>query len=215
MTQFILDAEPPPAIRRILAASTIEGHSADAWLADDGIALVRKACLLNILAALCATPSPTSPLSDAVDSVFAGEAERIYVTMRSTVRHTLDALVAEPSFPFYLDLGQPLPMHRAILSSAAAHGLQDATLRSYRAEGSPSLQIVLADSPFEHTVADIDLDLYCPDQDVVSLISHTIEEVLPGEIHSEVTDHLAMRAILAKGPAAPFLCYTLEGESRD
>lgn len=206
---FSLDRILPPAIDRVLAASVLDGQSADAWLHDPSVAPVRKACLLNILAVLRVTPDEHTPLLVYVDRVFEVKADRIYVTVLTNVLHRLAGLVTDPHLPVYQDQGQPLPIHRLILASPTAAGLSDARLLSFRAEGAPSLQLVVAETAAPYTVADLDLDEHNPLQDVVGFIGH-MGELLKGDRTGALTDHLALRAVLARGPAAPFLGYTLD-----
>lgn len=204
MRTFTLAPTLTMPIRRVLDASTIDREDAIAWLTSANVDTVRKACLLNILAVLSVTPA-TAPLIAEVRSVFSVKVDRIYATMETSVRDTLFALVADPRMPFYHD-ARPVAIHRALLSAA---GLPpDTPLNSFRAEGAPSLQIVIADSPFADTVADIDLDAHNPLQDVVGFAGHIVE-LLEEQRTGRPTDHLAMRVTLGKGPARDCLCYTL------
>lgn len=204
MRTFTLAPTLTLPMHRVLDASTIDRQDAIAWITSANVDTVRKACLLNILAVLSVTPQ-SAPLIAEVRAVFAVKVDRIYATMETSVRDTLFALVADPRMPFYHD-ARPVAIHRALLSAA---GLPpDTPLDSFRAEGAPSLQIVVADSPFADTVADIDLDAHNPLQDVVGFAGHMVE-LLEGQRTGRPTDHLAMRATLGNGPARDCLCYTL------
>lgn len=218
----------PNAITRVLQRSLIDGIPAGVWLNDSSVDPVRKACLLNILAMLAVTPSTTlgPSLLLQVYSVFSVKTDRIAVICTTATRRHLDDMVAHPDLPVYADYAPPVAVHRemvAALTADAPCGLgacreafARATLRSYRCEGSPSLQVVIADSPHDYTIADVDLDLFPAKQDVVSILGHQVIELLPNLWRrlrgkpTRVTDHLALRARLAKGPAAPYLGYTLD-----
>lgn len=213
MTQPIV-----PAIRRVLDASVLDGRPAVTWLLDPKTDTVRKACLLNILAVLCVTPTKETPLIADVLQVFTVKADRIYVTMDTDVRQDLEDYVADVRMPFYHDPCAPEAIHALVLANLpediAADGLRTdgpygaTPLDSYRAEGAPSLQIVIADSPYDYTVADIDLDAHNPLQDVVGFIGH-MSELITGHHAGRPTDSLDMRDRLSHGPAASSLCYTL------
>ena len=79
-----------------------------------------------------------------------------------------------------------------------------AGLFSFRVEGSPSLQMVIAtpSSPFNACFVDLDLDLGNPLQDVAGLVVH-IGELLSGK----PTNHLDLQKKLSNGKAAPYLYY--------
>ncbi len=192
-----------PQILRILAISVLDGQQARHWLHDPRVDTVRKACLLNILAALCVTP----PLIAQVVYVFTVRTDRIHALCHADIRQTLGVLSADPRLPFYHDRREPSRIHREVLDNFPE--LADSDLTSYRGEGNPSLQLVVANSYLDRTVADIDLDLYNPIQDVVGFVGH-MKEVVHNRRRKTVTNHLAIYRSLSNGPAAPFLCYTLE-----
>lgn len=215
---FALTMPLPPAIRRVLDASDLDGRDAVAWLLDPTVDTVRKACLLNLLAVLSVTPTPEAPLLADVRAVFAVKLERIYVVFRTIVRDQLEDYVTDSRMPFYKDGGPVLAIHHELLadlppSIAApafrATGREQTPLASFRAEGSPSLQIVIADSPYPYTVADVDLDAHNPLQDVVGFFGH-MWELIGGQRSGAPTDQIAMRGRLCQGPAAGALCYTLD-----
>lgn len=207
---FTLLKELPEPIGRVLDESVIEGLSGRSFLANKSVTDVRKACLLNILAVCCVTPAQGEPLIDKIDEVFAVKDERIYVTVDSTLKPVLDTLVAGERMAFYED-AQIAAIHRTLLTSVPRWlnplDFANATLNSYRSEGHPSLQVVLADSHLNYSIADIDLDLANPLQDVVGFFGHLWE--LWADRGGGVTDSLKLRATLASGTAAPFLGYTL------
>ena len=78
-------------------------------------------------------------------------------------------------------------------------------LLSFRVEGGPSLQMVIAttDKTYESRYVDLDLDLGNPLQDVAGLVIH-MGELLNGK----PTNHLDLRK-LAHGKANQYLCYTV------
>jgi hypothetical protein len=80
------------------------------------------------------------------------------------------------------------------------------TLSSFRGEGRPSMQAVVAIPPADlpHTYAEFDLDLGNPLQDVLGFFVH-MGELLDGK----PTNHLDMRKVLAKAKASDFLYYTV------
>lgn len=186
-------------MHRVLDNSVIEGVSAITWLMDDRVKPVRKACLLNILAMLCVTPAE-EPLIGSVISVFNVHVDSIYVRMFPDTQDILEDLVTEPTLPFYRDATPPLAVHRALLEHLPE--FDEAVLHSYRAEGHPSMQIVIAETSLGYTVADIDLDLFNPLQDVAGFFGHMYELLT-----REPTNHLTLR--LDKR-SDPFRCYTLD-----
>lgn len=193
----------PARIDRVLAVSVIDKQIGTKWVSDESIEPARKAALLNILAVLCVTPSQTAPLILDVLEVFAVMAERIYVGAESRMESTLESLTQDPRQPFYEDPARPLAIHRTIMQSHQAAGFETAGQRSYRGEGAPSLQIVIAESPYLQTVADIDLDEHNPDQDVAGFVKHLVE------LKKGITDQFGIRKTLSRGPAAPYLAYTV------
>lgn len=208
--QFI----PPtdPEIQRVLAASMIEDQPALEWLADPAPTAARKACLLNILAVLRVTPTPADPLITLVLDVYTVKVDRVYLAIESRVWRRLGYLVADPALPFYQDPLPPLAIHQELLQSLPmgiplwVNPATSSALTSFRSEtvhGQPSLQMVLAQSPYSYTIADVDLDLENL-QDVVSAVGH-LKEVLHGKHTGLPTDHLALRAVLATGPAGAYL----------
>lgn len=215
--RFVLSAPLPPPICDVLTRSTLDGQSARFWLKDLSVATVRKACLLNILAALCVHPAKGDPLIGLVGEVFAVKDERLYAAVDPVIGPRLETLVADPRQPFYADPSAPLPIHYDMLQSVPErlHPAQVTTLKSYRSEGRPSLQLVIAATQGE-TLADIDLDLFPATQDVVGFLGHEFGEILPDVWRGwhgrppVPTDHLALRAKLAHGPAGAYLGYTLD-----
>jgi hypothetical protein len=162
------------------------------------------------MAALRTTPSAADPLISSVQSVFIGAPDRIYARVDSSMYTRLEAYSADANQDFYAEGPPKSPVHRRLLEQAEAHGIgtaSDYSLWSFRAEGPPSLQVVVGapskgGSPF---CADIDIDLGNPLQDLEGFAIH-MGELLGGDI----TDHFAVWGKLKKRPARNFLYYTVE-----
>lgn len=194
-------------IRRVLDASTIDGFTGEEWLTTPDWRATRKACLLNLLATLRVTPTKSDNLLARVQEIIGVMNDRIYVKADSTLKTCLEALVADPNRPFYAEGPPTAPIHQRLLDAIPAADMAGfGPLLSYRAEGTPSMQIVIAVPPVgsPHTYADIDLDLGNPLQDALGVIVHA-GELLDGK----ETNHLDLRKALAKGKTADFLYYTI------
>jgi len=195
----------------LLAASTIDGQSADEWVADDNVRPTKRACVLNLVANLRVFPKLSDPLLTETTCLFKALDERTYAEV-STAFYDKVSELSEGHDLVYPE-GQPhAPIHARLIAAigqfdASADGLfvEDGLL-SFRAEGSPSLQMVIATpkppAMFGSRFADLDLDLGNPLQDVAGLVVH-IGELLSGQ----PTNHLDLRKKLSKGKAAPFLYY--------
>lgn len=201
-----------PHIRRILGASTIQGQPGPLWLLNPAVDTVRKACLLNILAVCCVRPSSETPIIAFIDAVFAVRSERIYVLLAGTTVNFLEVACLNYRQPFYEDPESPLPVHWEMLEAVPETFVGDFThvpLRSFRAEGAPSLQVVIADRQSNNqTIADLDLDAHNPIEDVVGFFGH-MWELWTGRKVGGVTDHLVMWKTLQHTIAAPYVGYTL------
>jgi len=194
-------------IKRVLDASTIDGFPGEQWLTAPDCRPTRKACALNLLATLRVTPTKSGNLLTRVQEIVSVMNDRIYVKADSTLKTRLDALVADPNRPFYAEGPPTAPIHQRLLDAIpAAEKPGFGPLLSYRAEGTPSMQIVVAVPPVgsPHTYADIDLDLGNPLQDALGVIVHA-GELLDGK----ETNHLDLRKTLAKGKTGDFLYYTI------
>jgi hypothetical protein len=198
-----------PDILKVLQSegSLLDGVPILDWLQAPSPSPSRKACLLNVLAKLRDAPAAKEPLLAEVQRIFFVGADRIYAVVSPRLLHRLQELATDWKRPFYYE-GPPVShTHRRLLDVLRAAGLEAKTtaysLHSYRQEGGPCLQIVVAAPAAEgRYYADIDIDLANPLQDLVGLIVHF------GEVASGVTtDHLALREKLAKGPEARYLCY--------
>jgi hypothetical protein len=198
-----------PEILAVLQASgsVIDGVPIDRWLASTDPRANRKACLLNLMAKLRTAPTPKAPLISYVIRVFFVGTERVYGEVRSELFPQLQALAADPEKPFYYEGRPTSPMHLKLLERIEAQGWGQASnyqLHSFRQEGKPSMQAVVAvpDGGSGSYFADFDIDLGNPLQDADGFIIHM------GELASGApTDHLGLRAKLAKGSLKEFLYY--------
>jgi hypothetical protein len=196
-----------PEIERVLDDSTIDGFPASTWLDSPDWRPTRKACLLNLLAALRVSPSKSDHLIDDVHHVFKVLNDRAYMKVDSALKRRVENLVKDPNKPFYAEGPPTAPIHRLLLDEIPAEektGFQE--LLSFRGEGRPSLQMVIAVPPvaLPHTYAEFDLDLANPLQDVLGFVVH-VGELLDGR----PTNHLDLRKTLAKGKATDFLYYSV------
>ena len=121
----------------------------------------------------------------------------------------LRALAEHPTKPFFAEGRPHAAIHGRLLDAipeAPDVKARFKDLTSFRAEGKPSMQVVVAVPPSDlaHTYAELDLDLGNPLQDLVGFFVH-IGELLDGK----PTNHLDLRKPLAKSSARQFLCYTI------
>ena len=200
------------SILRVLENSMLDGQPGPVWIADDDIRPTRRACVLNLLASLRVTPLASSPLIDSVTSLFRAREERAYAKVATSFFSTVSQLADRDDKPFYREGHPTAKIHEELISSVwddepgtnpyfSADGLL-----SFRAEGRPSLQLVISTPQvnFDHTFVDVDLDLGNPLQDLAGLFVH-VGELLDGK----PTNHLDLLKKLAKGKAKPYLYYTL------
>jgi hypothetical protein len=198
-------------IRRVLdVPGSIDGGSLGTWL-DSSARAMRKACALNLLAVLRSFPTPADPFIDLVIDVFQVWPDRIYASVQTPLSDRLERLCAGDD-PIVEREGTPLDdIHRRLLddlprpADRAAAG--DYTLVSYRADGQPSLQTVIATPPAGSGLgcyADFDLDLGDALEDVRGFAIHM------GELAGmRETDHLDLRRELEGTGAKPYLYYTV------
>jgi hypothetical protein len=193
-------------IARVLDASSVDGEVAVAWLDGDSRP-ARKACLLNLLASLRVRPTVSDPLIAHVQGFYQVGTERGCAKVDREFLPRLEALAIDPKKPFYRE-GRPVDaMHKQLIESIPkdTRPLFSADrLLSFRGEGSPSLQAVIAEPPAgtDFAFADIDLDLGNALQDCAGFVVH-MGELLSGD----PTNHLDLRKTLAKTRAADFLYY--------
>ena len=194
-------------VRQVLEASTIDGLGGRAWLAD-AVSPTKKACLLNILASLRARPSTNEPLVRHVRHVFWVSNDRIYAKVQRQLLDELEALVLNPQRPFYREGRPRAAVHLQLLAALAepADRFPPSCLISFRGEGKPSLQTVIAEPPagLDYTYAEFDLDLGNALQDLAGFVVH-MGELLDGK----PTNHLDLRRDLTKTRAGAFLSYDI------
>lgn len=192
--------------RLLDAASPLDGGSLKAWL-ESPHDPKRKACALNLLAALRVRPTTTTPFIDRVQDVFQVQPDRIYATVQPGLHDWLETLANDPSLKVYAEGPPTADIHKHLLADlpVVADRAAGYRLLSYRAEGRPSLQAVVAIPPVGYAqrfYADFDLDLGNPLQDVVGFAIHM------GELASATqTDHLTLWKDLKKTPAGDYLFY--------
>jgi hypothetical protein len=207
-----IDVDLTDADQRIVAVlerSRIDGVAALDWVTDDNRRSTRRACLLNLVACLRTRPAPGEPLLDLLHHVFVVANDRIYAKVDRKLLTTLQRLADDPDRPFFAEGKPHAAIHGRLLTEMpepAEIKSRFTALTSFRAEGKPSMQAVVAVPPpdLPHTYAEFDLDLGNPLQDVVGFFVH-VGELLDGK----PTNHLDMRAPLAKGKTADFLHYTV------
>jgi hypothetical protein len=184
--------------------SIIDEQPALNWLATSGARIQRKACLLNILAALRCTPSVGDPLCASVQSFFFADVDRVYAALNGDFRARL---LATPNV--YREGTPGAAIHRRLLNRIPSRSASDFTLESFRVGEFNSLQFCLAlpqnpsDDPTIY--ADIDIDLGNPLASIGGFIVHLGELLDPGQ-----TDHLALYSKLCTRPGfSDFLFYRL------
>lgn len=199
-----------PQVKRVVqdSQSLLDGQTVPDWLNNADARPRRKACLLNLLAKLraAAGPKPNSQLIEGVQSLFFGDVDRVYARVSSGFLANLQTLSADPSKPFH-DEGTPsAAIHQQLLNHVPEQDRHQYRLLSFRQEGNPSMQAVVARPPVggagRNYYADLDIDLGNALQDVQGFVIHMGELLTPGK-----TDHLALATKLAQGPTAQFLYY--------
>ncbi|MDP2321080.1 MAG: hypothetical protein Q8O42_17280 [Acidobacteriota bacterium] len=192
---------------RDLVADVIRRRPARQWLEATDPRAARKACLLNLLATLRVLPSKTSALITDVESVFHARNDRIYMKVKAGLHKRVQALVKDPKKRFYAEGKPTAPIHLELLGEIPVNERSlFENLLSFRGEGRPSMQIVIAEpvAGLPHTYAEFDLDLANPLQDLVGFVFHAIEVGAGKE-----TNHLDLRTALAKEKAGEFLYYNV------
>jgi hypothetical protein len=201
--------ECDPKIRNVVDRSTVDGLGAGDWLEDSNRRPTRQACLLNLLASLRIRPSPGAPLIEFVHHVFFVGSDRVYAKVDRALVDKLQALALDARKPFFAEGRPHAPVHGRLLGALPEPPEVKATFRdllSFRGEGKPSMQAVIAVPPSDlpHTYAEFDLDIGNPLQDVLGFFVH-VGELLDGKS----TNHLDVRKVLAKTTASEFLYYTI------
>jgi hypothetical protein len=196
-------------IQQVLDRSVIDAVSGVDWLEDTGRRPTRQACLLNLLASLRSRPTARAPLVELVHDIYYVGNDRLYAKVDRALVDTLQTLSNDPTKPFYAEGSPKATVHGRLLSSIPEQvdiKTQFKELLSFRGEGRPSMQAVVAVPPtgLPHTYAEFDIDLGNPLQDVLGFFVH-MGELLDGK----PTNHLDMRKVLAKSRASDFLYYTV------
>lgn len=199
------------SIEAVLDRSEVDGRAALEWLGDTDRRPTRQACLLNLLASLRTRPTAavSSSLLMLVHDIFYVANDRIYAKVDRRMLPVLESLVADPDRPFFAEGKPHAAIHGRLLTEIPEPPEIKARftdLTSFRSEGKPSMQVVVAVPPADlpHTYAEFDLDLANPLQDVVGIFIH-LGELLDGK----PTNHLDLRKPLAKTRAGKFLYYTV------
>ena len=190
-------------IQRVLDASRVDGRSGADWVKDRDRRPTRRACLLNLLASLRVRPTARDRLIDQVKDVFMVFNDRAYMRVDRAMLQRVEDLARDPKTPFFREGKPAAKIHGRLLDSIQEkQGFSE--LLSFRGEGAPSLQMVIAVPPVDspHTYAEFDLDLGNPLQDVLGFVVH-MGELLDGK----PTNHLELRKALAKSKAGSFLYY--------
>jgi len=196
-------------ITTVLERSSVNGLAAVDWLEDPTRRPTRQACLLNLMASLRTRPTKGAPLIGLIQDVFMVANDRLYAKVDRKLLDTLQTLADDPKRPFYAEGTPHASIHGRLLTEMPEPPEIKSSFKnllSFRAEGAPSMQVVIAVPPADspHTYADFDLDLGNPLQDVAGFFVH-MGELLDGK----PTNHLDLRKRLAKTAAAEFLYYTV------
>jgi hypothetical protein len=143
---------------------------------------------------------PRTQLISDVREVFFADVDRIYAKTQTGLLAQLETLAADPAKPFYREGKPKAKVHEQLI--AGLPGAYD--LLSFRQEGAPSLQCVVATprSAGMDSLAEFDLDLGNTLQDLAGAVVHIGELLNPGK-----TDHLALAEKLSRGPAGDFSYY--------
>ena len=203
-------------IANVLSASILDGEAGTTWVGNSNIRSTRRACALNLLASLRVVPTKSDSLLNDVDCFFVGRDDRCYARVKQRFYERMVSL-SEEHDKVYPEQHPHASIHEELLEAiptfeAAATGCFDKKgLWSFRYEGRPSLQMVIArpTTAYPMEFADFDLDLGNPLQDVVGLVVH-IGELLDGK----PTNHLDLGGRLLKNKAiAPYMYYTVRRAS--
>jgi hypothetical protein len=181
------------------------------WIGNPGVRPARRACVLNVIASLRVSPTRSAPLIEGVKCLFIAKDDRCYAQVTPSFYDRVLTL-SQTHRKVYPEGHPHATIHRSLLKALVAFdgqalGLFDENgLWSFRAEGGPSLQLVLATAASGYTCgfADLDLDLGNPLQDLAGFAVH-MGELLDGK----PTNHLDLWGKLSKETTrrAPFLYY--------
>lgn len=196
-------------ITAVLKRSQVDGLPSIDWVADTNFRPTRQACLLNLMASLRTRPTSTAPLLPLLHDVFLVANDRMYAKVDRKLLNLLQKLADHPERPFFAEGKPHARIHGRLLTEMPEPPEVKARfedLTSFRAEGKPSMQVVVAVPPagLPYTYAEFDLDVGNPLQDLVGFFIHA-GELLDGK----PTNHLDMRKRLAQTKAREFLYYTV------
>jgi hypothetical protein len=200
-------AEADDSIRAVIDASSLDGLRGADWL-DADKRPTRKACFLNLLASLRTRPLVSDGLIKHVDHAFAVFNDRAFMRVALELLPAIEELVKHPTRRFYAEGAPTAEIHQRLLRDLPEPPDVKAKftrgLLSFRGEGGPSLQMVIAKPPvgLPYTYAEFDLDLGNPLQDVLGFVVH-MGELLDGK----PTNHLDLRRDLARTSAKKYLYY--------
>ena len=201
--------EADVAIRAVIDASSLDGLPGADWLEADKRP-TRKACFLNLLASLRTRPLVSDALIQHVDHAFAVFNDRAFMRVDLELLPAVEALVKHPTRRFYAEGAPTADIHQRLLRDLPERPDVKAKftkgLLSFRGEGGPSLQMVIARPPVDlpYTYAEFDLDLGNPLQDVLGFVVH-MGDLLDGK----PTNHLDLRRKLARTTAKKYLYYDI------
>jgi hypothetical protein len=193
-----------PIFELVNGGSLIDNKKIIEWLGDDTPRAKRQACLLNILGRMRISPTPDAPLINFVQEIFFADVSRIYAKVNPQLFNRLQELDQHTQKPFSLDHGPIDPVHLQLLRRIPSQD-QDATenyrktMKSFRQDSQPSLQIVVFpppdNIPGRGCYADIDIDLGNPKRDLAGFFIHLGELMTEGK-----TDHIKLNKKLKKDP---------------
>ena len=151
-------------IQQVLDRSVIDAVSGVDWLEDTSRRPTRQACLLNLLASLRSRPTTRAPLVELVHDIYYVGNDRLYTKVDRALVDSLQTLSNNPTKPFYAEGSPKATVHGRLLSSIPEQvdiKTQFKELLSFRGEGRPSMQAVVAVPPpdLPHTYAEFDIDL--------------------------------------------------------
>jgi len=184
----------------LMGSSRIDDKRADWWLRDSTRRAKRRACLLNILAKIRNTPRMDDSLISCIRKIFFADVDRIYTVVDASLIDRLRKLAKDPGKPFYREGTPKHKSHKRILCEGEKRKIMKKKgyrQYSYRQEGQPTLQIIVACPPAQPAgqpfLAELDIDWGNPLQDVTGFFIHLGELIVPGK-----TDHLKLWKKLRK-----------------
>lgn len=198
-------------IGRVLDTSGFDEQDAMSWLQADDVRPARKACLLNLLASLRVRPVLSDPLIKHVQKFYWASNDRAYARADGELLVRLEELARHPTGLFFREGVPKAEIHKRLITSIPPADrllFSPDRLVSFRGEGSPSLQTVVAEPPPGHpfVYAEFDLDLGNALQDIVGFVVH-MGELLDGK----PTNHLDLRKRLVgkKAKTKDYVYYTV------